>query len=61
MPPVQFRKIIFYGPIFFAEITVTEMTYLDMLEDWLKPPLNESNDYLFQEDSSRAHYHKSKF
>ncbi|PNF26044.1 hypothetical protein B7P43_G06350 [Cryptotermes secundus] len=40
-----------YGPIFFAEPTVTVMIYLDMLEDWLMPQLNEdTNDYLFQQD-----------
>jgi hypothetical protein len=48
-----------YGPIFFAEPTVTGMIYLDMLENWLMPQLNEdSNDYLFQQDGCPAHYHK---
>ena len=29
-----------------------------MLENWLMPQLNEdSNDYIFQQDGSRAHYH----
>jgi len=28
-----------------------------MLENWLMPPLNEdSNDYIFQQDGSPAHY-----
>jgi hypothetical protein len=48
-----------YGPIFFAEHTVTGMIYLDMLENWLMPQLNEdSNYYLFQQDGCPAHYHK---
>jgi hypothetical protein len=48
-----------YGPIFFAEPTVTGMIYLDMLENWLMSQLNEdSNDYLFQQDGCPAHYHK---
>jgi len=35
------------------------MIYLHMLENWLMPQLNEdSNDYIFQQDSSPAHYHK---
>ena len=30
-----------------------------MLENWLMPQLNEdSNDYIFEQDVSRAHYHK---
>jgi hypothetical protein len=30
-----------------------------MLENWLIPQLNEdSNDYIFQQDGSPAHYHK---
>ncbi|PNF26462.1 hypothetical protein B7P43_G15373, partial [Cryptotermes secundus] len=40
-----------YGPISFAEPTVSTMIYLDMLEDWLMPQLNEDiNDYLLQQD-----------
>ena len=48
-----------YGPIFFEEPTVNGMIYLHMLENWLMPQLNEdSNDYIFQQDGSPAHYHK---
>lgn len=43
-----------YGPIFFADPTVTGMIYLDMLENWLMPQLNEdSNDYLFNKTAVR--------
>jgi len=48
-----------YGPFLFEEPTVNGMIYLNMLENWLMPQLNEdSNDYIFQQDRSRAHYHK---
>jgi hypothetical protein len=38
-----------YGPFFFAEETVTGMTYLDMLQNILK--------FIFQQDGSPAHFH----
>jgi len=48
-----------YEPFFFEELTVNGMIYLHMLENWLMPQLNEdSNDYIFQQDGSPAHYHK---
>jgi len=44
---------------FFEDPTVNGMIYLHMLENWLMPQLNEySNDYIFQQDGSLAHYHK---
>jgi len=30
-----------FGPIFFAEIGVTGKVYLDMLENWLMPQLED--------------------
>ena len=37
------------GPFFFMERTITGRTYLDMLENWLMPQMNEdSDDYVFQ-------------
>ena len=33
-----------YGPFFFAEETVTGMTYLDMLQLWLMPKLQKTLD-----------------
>ncbi|PSN40954.1 hypothetical protein C0J52_19214 [Blattella germanica] len=38
-----------YGPFFFAEKTVTGMSFLDMLEQWLLPQLTEdSNNFVLQ-------------
>jgi hypothetical protein len=46
-----------YGPFFFEEPTINGIGYLHMLENWLMPQLNEdSNDYIFQQDGSPAHY-----
>ena len=40
------------------ELTITERTYLDMLENWLMPQMNEgSDDYVFQQDGCLAHLH----
>jgi hypothetical protein len=47
-----------YGPFIFMEGTVTGMTYLDMLHQWLIPQLDDdSNDYLFEQDGAPPHYH----
>ena len=44
---VSVRKI--YGPFFFEGNTVTGNSYLEMLQDWLFPQLNEdSEDFIFQ-------------
>jgi hypothetical protein len=41
------RKL--YGPFFFAERTVRGHSYLDMLQNWLLPQLEEdSQDFIFQ-------------
>jgi len=45
-----------YGPFFFAEETVTGMTYLDMLQLWLMPQLQNMPKFLFQQDGSPAHF-----
>ena len=34
-------KMKVYGPFFFMERTITGRTYLDMLENWLMPQMNE--------------------
>ena len=39
-----------YGPFFFAEETVTGMTYLDMLQLWLMPQLQNIPTFIFQQD-----------
>jgi hypothetical protein len=46
-----------YGPFFFAEETVTGMTYLDMLQLWLMPRLQNIPTFVFQQDGSPAHLH----
>jgi hypothetical protein len=39
-----------YGPFFFDENTVTGVTYLAMLQNWLLPQINEdSEDFIFQQ------------
>jgi len=48
----------FYGPYFFAEPTVTGINYLDMLQLWLMPQLQEYIvDFIFQQDGVPPHYH----
>lgn len=50
------RKL--YGPFFFAERTVRGHSYLDMLENWLMPQLEEdSQDFIFQQDGAPPHFH----
>jgi hypothetical protein len=49
-----------YGPFIFMEHTITRMTYLDMLQQWLIPQLDDdSNNYLFQQDGAPSHYHNA--
>jgi len=46
-----------YSPFFFAERTVTGLTYLDMLQMWQVPQLQNIPTFIFQEDGSPAHFH----
>jgi hypothetical protein len=46
-----------YGSFFFAEETVTGMTYLDMLQLWLMPQLQNIPTFIFQQDGSPARFH----
>jgi len=40
-----------YGPFFFVESTVTSINYLDKLQLWLMPQLQEdSEEFIFQQD-----------
>jgi hypothetical protein len=42
-----------YGP-FFIDNTVTEMSYVDMLRNYMMPQLHEdSRDFIFQQDGAR--------
>jgi len=48
-----------YGPFFFAENTVTGVTYLAMLQNWLLPQMSEdSEDFIFQKDGAPSHWHQ---
>jgi len=48
-----------YGPIFFAENTVTGVTYLAMLQNWPLPQMSEdSDDFIFQQDGAPPHWHR---
>jgi hypothetical protein len=46
-----------HGPFFFAEETVTGMTYLDMLQLWLIPQLQNIPTFIFKQDGSPTHFH----
>jgi len=46
-----------YGSFFFAEETVTGMTYLDMLQLRLMPKLQNIPMFIFQQDRSPAQFH----
>jgi len=47
-----------YGPFFFAEPAVTGINYLDMLQLWLMPQLQEDSEYfIFQQDGAPPHFH----
>jgi hypothetical protein len=48
-----FIEIKVYGSFFFAEETVTGLTYLDRLGIWLLLQMNEnSEDFIFQQDGA---------
>jgi len=47
-----------YGPFFFNESTVNGISYLEMIQTWLFPQLNnDSDDYIFQQDGALSHWH----
>lgn len=48
-----------YGlPFFFIENTVNGRSYLDMLQTWLLPRLNnDSDDYIYLKDRTPPHWH----
>jgi hypothetical protein len=47
-----------YGPFFFAELTVTGINYLDMLQLCLVPQLQEdSEDFIFQQHGAPPYFH----
>jgi hypothetical protein len=53
-------KQIVFGPFLIAEYTVTGTVYLDMLEEFLMPILEEEchNNMLFQQGRAPPHLHK---
>jgi hypothetical protein len=47
-----------YGPFFFEGNTVTEQTYLDMLQNRLFTSLQaDSHGFIFQQDGASPHWH----
>jgi len=50
-----------YGPFFFAEQTVTGISYQDMLENYLLLQLEQvmGRDFIFQQDWAPQHFIKS--
>lgn len=51
------RKV--YGPFFFGEATVTGASYLDALQQWLFPQLEEGEpeNFIWQQDGAPPHWH----
>ncbi|XP_066996029.2 uncharacterized protein [Anabrus simplex] len=48
-----------YGPFFFNEQTVTGLTYLDLLTEWLLHQLSDDwDDYVLQQDGAPPHFHR---
>jgi len=49
-----------YCPFFFAEETVTGISYQDMLENYLLPQLEQDmdRDFIFQKDGAPPHFHR---
>jgi hypothetical protein len=46
-----------YGPFFFAEKSVNGFAYLDMLQLWLLPQLQDSDNSILQQDGAPPHFH----
>jgi hypothetical protein len=52
---ISIQKV--YGPFFFVEDTVNANRYLDMVQQWLMPQLQEDSDsFVFQQDGAPPHY-----
>jgi hypothetical protein len=48
-----------YGPFFFPESTVTGISYLDMMQEWLMPQLDDSDGFIYQQGVSTPQYTSS--
>jgi len=48
-----------YGPLFFTEPTVTGISYLDMLENYIMPKEQQDmdRDFIFQQGGAPPHFH----
>jgi hypothetical protein len=47
-----------YGPFFFDEKTIRGFSYLDMLQSWLFPQLEQDEaDIILQQDTAPPHFH----
>jgi hypothetical protein len=56
---VLYLKQRFMERYFFAENTVTGVTYLAVLQNWLLPQASEdSEDLIFQQDGAPPHWHR---
>jgi len=49
-----------YGPFFFTEPTVTGISYLDMLENYIMPQQQQDmdRDFIFQQGGACLHFHR---
>jgi hypothetical protein len=57
-PPCAITHEKVYGPFFFTETTITGISYLDMLQQWLLPQLEEdSPGFIFQQDGAPPQFH----
>jgi hypothetical protein len=53
---ISSRKV--YGPFFFAEKGANGFAYIDMLQLWLLPQLQEDTDnFILQQDGALPHFH----
>ena len=47
-----------YGPSFFAESTVIGTFYVDVMEEWLIPQIeNDIGDFIYHQDGASPHLH----
>jgi hypothetical protein len=49
-----------HGPLFFTEPTVTGISYLDMLENYIMPKQEQdmNRDFIFQQGGAPLHFHR---
>ena len=54
---ISLRKV--FGPFFYAKSTVTGVSYLDVVQQWLFPQLHEAKpeNFIWQQDGAPPHCH----